>query len=56
MPDDKDKRDLSQINAYIPTQMKQEFKLESLKAGRSMSEVIEELVGGWLKKRYEEQK
>ena len=46
-----DKRDLSQINAYIPTQMKQEFKLESLKAGRTMSEVIEELVGDWLKKR-----
>jgi hypothetical protein len=56
MSGDKDKRDLSQINAYIPTQMKQEFKLESLKAGKTMSEVIEELVGGWLKKRYESQK
>jgi hypothetical protein len=51
MPEEKEKRDLSQINAYIPTQMKKDFKLESLKAGMTMSEVIEELVGGWLKKR-----
>jgi hypothetical protein len=56
MPEDKEKRDLVQINAYIPTQMKQEFKLESLKAGKTMSEVIEELVGEWLRKRYEVQK
>lgn len=55
MPEDKEKRDLVQINAYIPTQMKQEFKLESLKAGRTMSEVIEELVGTWIKKRKEAQ-
>lgn len=53
MPEDKEKRDLAQINAYIPSQMKQEFKLESLKAGKTMSEVIEELVGGWLQKRRE---
>jgi len=56
MPEDKVKRDLVQINAYIPTQMKQEFKLESLKAGKTMSEVIEELVGDWLKKRGEVKK
>ncbi len=50
-----DKRDLSQINAYVPTQVKQEFKLECLKAGKTMSDVIEELVAGWLKKRKESQ-
>ncbi len=50
-----DKRNLSQINAYVPTEIKQEFKLECLKAGKTMSDVIEELVGGWLKKRKESQ-
>lgn len=51
-----DKRDLSQINAYVPTQIKQEFKLECLKAGKTMSDVIEELVGAWLKTRKETHK
>jgi hypothetical protein len=53
MSENKEKRDLVQLNAYIPAQMKQEFKLESLKAGKTMSDVIEELVGGWLQKRKE---
>ncbi len=46
-----DKRDLSQINAYVPASIKQEFKLECLKAGTTMSDVIQELVSDWLKKR-----
>jgi len=50
-----DKRDLSQINAYVPTSIKQEFKLECLKAGTTMSDVIQELVGDWLKKRQSNQ-
>jgi hypothetical protein len=50
------KRDLSQINAYVPAKVKQEFKLECLKAGKTMSDVIEELVGDWLKKRGEVEK
>jgi hypothetical protein len=50
-----DKRNLSQINAYVPSKVKQEFKLECLKAGKTMSDVIEELVAGWLKDRKETQ-
>ncbi len=50
-----DKRDLSQINAYVPTSIKQEFKLECLKAGTTMSDVIQELVSDWLKKRQSSQ-
>jgi hypothetical protein len=46
-----DKRNLTQINAYVPSEIKQEFKLECLKAGKTMSDVIEELVSGWLEKR-----
>jgi uncharacterized protein YbaP (TraB family) len=48
---EEDKRKLSQINAYVPVDIKQEFKLECLKAGKTMSDVIEELVADWLKKR-----
>jgi hypothetical protein len=50
-----DKRDLSQINAYVPVAIKHEFKLECLKAGKTMSEVVEELVSEWLKKRQSSQ-
>jgi hypothetical protein len=50
-----DKRNVSQINAYVPSKVKQEFKLECLKAGKTMSDVIEELVAGWLKDRKETQ-
>jgi hypothetical protein len=51
-----DKRKLSQINAYVPSEIKKEFKLECLKAGKSMSDVISELVSDWLGKRSESQK
>ncbi len=51
-----EKRNLSQINAYVPVEVKQEFKLECLKAGKTMSDVIEELVGDWLKKRPKDKK
>ena len=50
-----DKRDLSQINAYVPVGIKHEFKIECLKAGKTMSEVVEELVSEWLKKRQSSQ-
>jgi hypothetical protein len=50
-----DKRDLSQINAYVPVEIKHEFKIECLKAGKTMSEVVEELVSEWLKKRQSSQ-
>jgi len=46
-----DKRNLSQINAYVSSEIKQEFKLECLKAGKTMSDVVEELVSDWLNKR-----
>ena len=49
MPDDK--RDLAQINAYVPAEMKKEFKLECLKAGTTMSDVITDLVSDWLESR-----
>jgi uncharacterized protein YbaP (TraB family) len=42
---------LTQINAYVPAEIKQEFKLECLKAGKTMSDVIEELVRSWLDQR-----
>jgi uncharacterized protein YbaP (TraB family) len=51
-----EKRDLSQINAYVPVAIKQEFKLECLKAGKTMSDVIEELVTNWLKERPKDKK
>jgi hypothetical protein len=51
-----EKRNLSQINAYVAAEIKQEFKLECLKAGKTMSDVIEELVSDWLKKRSEVKK
>jgi predicted DNA-binding protein (UPF0278 family) len=51
-----ERRNLSQINAYVPTEIKQEFKLECLKAGKTMSDVIEELVADWLKKRPKDKK
>jgi hypothetical protein len=46
-----EKRNLSQINAYVPVEVKQEFKLECLKAGKTMSDVIEELVREWIDER-----
>ncbi len=46
-----EKRNLSQINAYVPAEVKQEFKLECLKAGKTMSDVIEELVREWIDER-----
>ena len=46
---DDDKKNLTQINAYVPTEIKQEFKLECLKAGKTMSDVVEMLVTAWIK-------
>jgi antitoxin component of RelBE/YafQ-DinJ toxin-antitoxin module len=49
---DNEKKPLTQINAYVPTEIKQEFKLECLKAGKTMSDVVEMLVTTWIKEQH----
>ena len=42
---------MKRTNFYLPESLRREFKAESAKAGRDMSDVLRELINRWLMER-----
>jgi RNase H-fold protein (predicted Holliday junction resolvase) len=54
MPNNPDKT--SEVTGYVPKELKKEFKITCADEERSMSDVLTEIIGDWVKEKKEKKK